>query len=140
MQLSSTSEFHLNSSFSKFTFRQLDVDGDGRVSYRDFDSMMNYIVDEWWHSMHSIVRVIACDFFCSHVINYGWMKIFSTVSPWSLEECQLLLRRFFSFVFIDSYSKVVGMQRTIERVFVIDEMFCLLCNLKVMQVKEKRLR
>ena len=29
-----------------FDFRQLDVDGDGRVSYRDFDSMMNYVVDE----------------------------------------------------------------------------------------------
>lgn len=28
-------------------FRQLDVDGDGRVSYRDFDFMMNYVVDEW---------------------------------------------------------------------------------------------
>ncbi|CAF1270456.1 unnamed protein product [Rotaria sordida] len=27
-------------------FKQLDVDGDGRVSYRDFDSMMNYVADE----------------------------------------------------------------------------------------------
>jgi hypothetical protein len=27
-------------------FRQLDVDGDGRVSYRDFDFMMNYLSDE----------------------------------------------------------------------------------------------
>jgi hypothetical protein len=31
--------FYLNS-------RQLDVDGDGRVSYRDFDFMMNYAADE----------------------------------------------------------------------------------------------
>ncbi len=29
-----------------FLFRQLDVDGDGRVSYRDFDFMMNYVTDE----------------------------------------------------------------------------------------------
>lgn len=27
-------------------FRQLDVDGDGRISYRDFDFMMNYVADE----------------------------------------------------------------------------------------------
>jgi len=27
-------------------FRQLDADGDGRVSYRDFDFMMNYVADE----------------------------------------------------------------------------------------------
>ncbi|CAF3398510.1 unnamed protein product [Rotaria socialis] len=27
-------------------FKQLDVDGDGRVSYRDFDFMMNYVADE----------------------------------------------------------------------------------------------
>ena len=26
--------------------RQLDVDGDGRVSYRDFDFMMNYAAEE----------------------------------------------------------------------------------------------
>jgi hypothetical protein len=29
-----------------FNSRQLDVDGDGRVSYRDFDFMMNYAADE----------------------------------------------------------------------------------------------
>ena len=29
-----------------FIFRQLDADGDGRVSYRDFDFMMNYAYDE----------------------------------------------------------------------------------------------
>jgi hypothetical protein len=26
--------------------RQLDADGDGRVSYRDFDFMMNYAAEE----------------------------------------------------------------------------------------------
>ncbi|CAF0741070.1 unnamed protein product [Adineta steineri] len=27
-------------------FKQLDVDGDGRISYRDFDFMMNYVAEE----------------------------------------------------------------------------------------------